>query len=101
MGMYAKSFSCSKVIQIPGPVLSLFIQRYATQFARFINKKYNRKGNIFQVRHQTHDYFTDSEKNRSYKRETGLYIKDNQEIRIIMRDLKVSKCQPDTYLTPI
>ncbi len=41
------------LIQIPGPVLSKFIQKYSTRFARIVNILNDRKGHVFQGRHRT------------------------------------------------
>lgn len=41
------------MIILSEPQLSAFIQRYSTKFARFVNKKLNRKGHVFQERHKT------------------------------------------------
>ena len=47
------------IIRINEENLSKFIQRYATKFARYINKKFNRKGPVFQGRHKTQLIDTD------------------------------------------
>lgn len=47
------------IIKIPGRVLSKFIQKYSTQFARVVNKRYNRHGHVFQGRHKTQLIDTD------------------------------------------
>ncbi|MCD6579062.1 transposase [bacterium] len=41
------------ILRINNENLSEFIQRYATKFARYINKKFNRKGPVFESRHKT------------------------------------------------
>lgn len=48
------------IIKISGPFLSKFIQKYSTNFARWVNIKLDRRGHVFQGRHKTQ--IIDSEK---------------------------------------
>ncbi len=41
------------IIKIHKKNLSKFLQRYSTNFARFVNKQLGRKGHVFQSRHQS------------------------------------------------
>ncbi|MDY6787767.1 MAG: hypothetical protein SVK54_06555 [candidate division WOR-3 bacterium] len=50
------------ILRIPGKDLSEFLQRYSTKFARYVNKRLERKGHVFMGRHKSKlisedDYF--------------------------------------------